>query len=29
MVTVANDGAKQRVDRVVMETQDEKMDSKA
>ena len=28
MVTVANDGAKQRVDRVVMEKQDEKMDSK-
>ena len=28
MVTVANDGAEQRVDRVVMEKQDEEMDSK-
>ena len=29
MATMANDGAKQRVDRLVMEKQDEKMDSKA
>ena len=29
MATVASDGAKQRVDCVVMEKQDEEMDSKA
>ena len=29
MATMANDGAKQRVDRLVMEKQDEEMDSKA
>ena len=29
MATMASDGAKQRVDRLVMEKQDEKMDSKA
>ena len=29
MATVANDGAEQRVDRVVMKKQDEEMDSKA
>ena len=29
MATMASDGTKQRVDRLVMEKQDEKMDSKA
>ena len=29
MATMASDGAKQRMDRLVMEKQDEKMDSKA
>ena len=29
MAAVASDGAEQRVDRVVMEKQDEEMDSKA